>query len=171
MLYSRIFDREAFAAEVERFAGTAAKADTIANRLKRTITERLEGDLAGCRRFSQLLAETIDAYKADRLSEAEYLAQVHTLLTQVQEGTARDLPPQLYRYQHARAYYGVLGEALADTLGDEPTRAELLAEMAIAIERRIEGRKIRDWTTNRHVQRAMMNDIEDELYALGRRTA
>ncbi len=46
-------------------------------------------------------------------------------------------------------------------------RADLLAEMAIAIERRIEGRKIRDWTTNRDVHREMMNDIEDDLYAMG----
>ncbi len=162
-----IFDREAFAAEVERIEGTAAKADTIANRLKRTITERAEEDPAGYRRFSQLLAETIAAYKAGRLSEAEYLAQVRDLLAQMQDGTARDLPPQLFQYQHARAYYGVLGEALADTSGDAPARADLLAEMAIAIERRIEGRKIRDWTTNRDVHREMMNDIEDYLYTMG----
>ena len=164
-----IFDREAFAAEVERVTGTAAKADTIANRVKRAISERLEQDPVAYRRFSQLIEETIEAYRAGRLDEAEYLRQMQAVLGQVQQGARQGVPAQLGRYRHARAYFGVLQEALggafAGALGDEPAD-ELLAEMAIEIERRIEGRKIRDWPTNRDVHRAMMNDIEDYLYTV-----
>jgi type I restriction enzyme R subunit len=68
-----IFDTDAFEAEVERVTGDAAKADTIANRVKRTLIEHLEQDPATYRRFGQMIDATIQAYRDGRLSEAEYL--------------------------------------------------------------------------------------------------
>jgi type I restriction enzyme R subunit len=68
-----IFDRERFAEEVEKIEGTAAKADTIANRVKRTITERMELDPAFYKRFSKMIDETIEAYKEGRISELQPL--------------------------------------------------------------------------------------------------
>ncbi len=50
-----------------------------------------------------------------------------------------------------------------DTLSATPDDA--LADTAIEIEKIIEKRKIRDWVSNRDIQKAMMNDIEDTLYA------
>ncbi len=54
-----IFDAAAFDAEVMLVEGTAAKADTIAYRMKRTITENMAQDPAFYRRFSQMIEETI----------------------------------------------------------------------------------------------------------------
>lgn len=162
-----IFDQEAFAAEVERIAGAAAKADTIANRVKRTLIARVDEDPVAYRRFSQLLTETIEAYRAGRLSELDYLKQAQAILAQVQQGTDRAIPAQLQRYKDARAYYGVLQQEIG-VGADRPSAVgdEQMAEMAIAIERLIEARKIRDWVRNRDIHKAMMNDIEDYLFSL-----
>ncbi len=53
-----IFDKERFAQEVEKIAGPAAKADTIANRVKHTITECMDLDPAFYKRFSKMIDET-----------------------------------------------------------------------------------------------------------------
>ena len=71
-----IFDVEAFHAEVERVEGAAAKADTIAYRMRRTISERMEQDPAFYKKFSQLIEETIAAYKQGRLDEVQYYEQM-----------------------------------------------------------------------------------------------
>ena len=90
------------------------------------------------------------------------------ILGQVQQGTARNIPARLHRYQHAQAYFGVL-QGILEASSDGPTDGiseDILADMAIEIEKVIEGRKIRDWITNRDIQKVMMNDIEDYLYAI-----
>jgi type I restriction enzyme, R subunit len=163
-----IFDREAFASEVEKIEGTAAKADTIAYRVKKTLTMRLAENPQTYRRFSQLISETIEAYRAGRLSEAEYLKRMQDILGQVQQGIARDIPARLHRYQHAQAYFGVLRSILEISPGDliNLISEDVQADMAIEIEEIIERRKIRDWVTNHDIQKAMMNDIEDYLYAI-----
>ena len=162
-----IFDNEAFAIEVEKIEGTTARADTIAYRVKKTITARIAENPRMYQRFSQLISETIEAYRAGRLSEAEYLKQVRDILEQVQQGTARNIPARLHRYQHASAYFGVLQSVLeASSGGLSAIPEDVLADMAIEIEKIIEKRKIRDWVANRDIQKAMMNDIEDYLYAI-----
>ncbi len=69
-----IFDREAFAKEVQLINGTASKADTIASRTAKTIRERMD-DPAFYRRFSELLEQAIAEWRAQRLSDAEYLSR------------------------------------------------------------------------------------------------
>jgi len=162
-----IFDNEAFASEVEKIEGNAAKADTIAYRVKKTITARIAENPQMYRRFSQLISETIEAYRAGRLSEAEYLNRMRDILEQVQQGTARNIPARLHRYQHASPYFGVLQSVLeASSVGLSAIPEDVLADMAIEIEKVIEKRKIRDWVANRDIHKAMMNDIEDYLYAI-----
>jgi type I restriction enzyme R subunit len=163
-----IFDREAFALEVEKVEGIAAKADTIAYRVKKTITSRIAENPQVYQRFSQLITETIESYKAGRLSEAEYLRQMHDILEQVQEGKARTLPARLHQYQHAQVYFSIVQSILETSQNDRASlpSEEVLVEMAIKIEKIIEQRKIRDWVMNRDIHRAMMNDIEDYLYLL-----
>jgi type I restriction enzyme, R subunit len=163
-----IFDQDAFALEVEKIEGASAKADTIAYRVKKTVTSRMGENPAVYQRFSQLLAQTIEAYKAGRLSEAEYLNQVREVLEQLQQGRTNIMPPILHRYQHAPAYFGILQTLLETNIDGLRTfvAAEVLAEMAIEMEKIIEARKIRDWVTNSDVQRAMMNAIEDYLYEM-----
>lgn len=135
-----IFDVEAFEQEIAKVIGANAKADTILHRLKKTAIERMEQDPAFYRKFSQMIDETIQAYRDGRISEAEKLQQANELLDQAQSGQDSSLPHQLRAYRHAGAYYGLLEES-ADELGFNGLAADDIANLAIAFEDIIEGRK------------------------------
>jgi len=163
-----IFDVEAFQAEVEKLGTSAAKADTIAHRVKRTVTEQMEKDPAFYEKFSRLIEETIEAYRQGRISEVEYLEKAAEILHNVQAGRDRDRPEKLYRYRDASAYYGVIHEPLAQYTVDVPgiDMDDLIANVAIRLERIIEERKIRDWTTNLDVQREIKRAMDEYLYSI-----
>src|SRR6185503_1423815 len=105
-----IFDKEHFAQEVEKIEGTAAKADTIANRVKRTITERMDLDPAFYKRFSMMIDETIEAYKEGRISELQYLETVNEAMNRVRNREDDITPSELRRTKHAAAYFGLIRE-------------------------------------------------------------
>ncbi len=164
-----VFDVERFDAEVARLETPAAQADTIAHRVMQAITERMDSDPAFYRRFSKMVQDAIDAYRQGRLSANEYLAVVRRGLQAVRDGQDASLPPRLASFRDARAYYGLLREVLAAADGGAPSGGaddEACAEMAIAIEGIIEGRKVRDWGTNVDVRNQMKADIEDYLFDL-----
>src|SRR5207237_5963120 len=78
-----IFEREEFQAEVEKLQTTAAKADTIAHRTQRTITEKMDEDPVFYCRFGRILQESIDAYRAKRIKEAEYFKEANDVMNSV----------------------------------------------------------------------------------------
>ena len=71
-----IFDGEKFDEEVARIEGAAARADTIAHRIKKTATENMAPAPAFYQKFSKLIDETIEAYRQERLTELGYLERV-----------------------------------------------------------------------------------------------
>jgi len=71
-----IIEREAFQEQVDQARSDRGKADIIANRTKKTITEKMEEDPFFYRKFSVLLNQAIDDYCAPRISDAEYLKRV-----------------------------------------------------------------------------------------------
>jgi type I restriction enzyme R subunit len=161
-----IFDRERFAAEVEKIEGTAAKADTIAHRLKRTISERMELDPAYYKRFSKMIDETIQAYKEGRISELQYLETMNDAMNKVRNREDDVTPPELRHTKHAAAYFGIIRET-AGTYYTEAEQARLMgvaSEIAVSIEKIIEKHKIRDWVRNTDIQNAMKAEIEDYLF-------
>ncbi|MBO0723297.1 MAG: DEAD/DEAH box helicase family protein, partial [Blastocatellia bacterium] len=68
-----IFERERFRAEVDQLPSEAAKADTIAYRTKKTISEKMEEDPTFYRRLSKSIDELIRSWRDERISDAEYL--------------------------------------------------------------------------------------------------
>lgn len=163
-----IFDGDAFAQEVEKLGTAAARADTIAYRLKRTISEKMELDPAFYMRFSKLIEDTIRAYEEGRIGELEYLDIVSDALDQIREGHDRSQPAKLRGYRHASAYYGVIHEALAqdESADEDENQSELIADVAIRLEEIIEAHKVRDWSDNVDIQNNIRNQIDDALYSL-----
>jgi type I restriction enzyme R subunit len=158
-----IFDVEAFDQEVERRIGPAAKADTIANRLVKTISERMDEDPVFFKKFADLVQKAIDDYRQQRITDAEYLRQVSDYLTTVRQGHEAELPEQLANYREAPAYYGVIGEVLVN-YGEQSERKQIATEMAIAIEEIIQPMKGRDWVVRDDIQKDMANSIDDFLF-------
>jgi type I restriction enzyme R subunit len=165
-----IFDVDAFEREMSKIESVAARADTIAHRVKRTISEYMERDPAFYERLSKLIDETIRAYREGRIDEVEYLEQVNKILKTVQSGHDDTVPHKLHAYRDAAAYYGVIREPVSQyTVGGDPEGTDdLIADMAIELERIVEKRKIRDWTMNTDVQNEIRVAMDDYLYETGK---
>ena len=114
-----IFDKEKFAEEVEKITGSAAKADTIASRTAKHITENMDTDPAFYKRFSQLLEETIAAYEQARIDEIEYLKRVTECMNNVLSHTDSDIPASIQNNNAARAYFGLCLEVYKLIVNDE----------------------------------------------------
>jgi type I restriction enzyme R subunit len=159
-----IFDVEAFDQEVERRIGKAAKADTIASRLVKTIHEKMDEDPVFFKKFADLVQKAIEDYRKERISDAEYLNRVTEYLSTVRQGHDTELPDQLANYREAPAYYGVVSEVL-EPYGSEPSEKNQVAtDMAIAIEEIIAPLKGRDWITREDITKQMANAIDDFLF-------
>lgn len=162
-----IFDADAFAKEVENVGGTASKADTIAYRTKRTISERMHDDPVFYRKFSELLVEAIRAFKAQRISDAEYLRRVSAIQDSIRDRSGDNVPPSVRQHDVARAMYGVMLEAVGDGAFDgRKHQKEISAEAGLQIDEIIRTKKIVNWTTNTDIQNQMKNAIEDYLFEL-----
>lgn len=188
-----IFEREAFKAEVDKVTSPRAKADVIANRTKKTITEKMDEDPFFYRKFSILLQQAIDDYKAQRISEAELLAKVTDIMEKVRDGRHDDVPAAVRGSDLAKAFFGELTSQLGGAVpqkseddacavnedpapyagtepraGSPPPMAELLGEVACDIEGIIRQHAIVRWRENTDAQNAMRNDLDDLLFSLQR---
>ncbi|MCR6665761.1 MAG: type I restriction endonuclease subunit R [Methyloversatilis sp.] len=164
-----IFDEAAFQKVVEeQGAGSeknlGAKADMIAHATRRAINERLAKDPAFYEKFSKLIQQAIDDYRAKRLSDLEYLQRVTEIKDAVVSRKGDDLPPALNGDADAAAVYGLLRPFVANHLGDDEQAQNTAAEAAMAvwdIFRR--NRKVGYWD-DLDAQRRTMNEIDDYLY-------
>ena len=158
-----IFDKDAFQKEVEKVEGTASRADMIAHRTKKTIVERMDEDPAFYRKFSEMLEEAIRAFREHRLADRDYLFKV----TEIAEGVCNrkddGIPASLHHLDVAKAFYGILNEAIGLKPGDIRTE-EALAELAIRIDEIVRAEAIVNWVTNMDVRNRMQIAIEDDLH-------
>ena len=161
-----IFERDKFKAEVERLEGAGSKADTIAHRTARTITDKMDDDPVFYRRFSKILEEAIEAYRERRISEGEYLKRATEAMEAVVTRTGDNLPPVLRHRDVAKAFYGVVNEVLGRLPVGAETLPGLAADVAVRIDDAIQARVGVDWRTNMDRQNEMRNAIDDLLYAV-----
>jgi type I restriction enzyme, R subunit len=159
-----IFEREAFDKEVDKARSPRAKADIIANRTKKTITEKMEEDPFFYRRFSTLLEQAIEDYKKARIDEAKYLERVTEIMQQVRDGRQDDAPAVLGGKDLARAFYGAVREAIP--AGTLPIDNEKAAAIAVRLEEIIREHAIVRWRENHDAQNRMRNAIDDYLFEM-----
>jgi type I restriction enzyme R subunit len=164
-----IFDKDAFRKEVEAVAGTASKADTIAYRTKKTISERMAEDPAFYKRFSEMLEDAIRAFHAHRLSDAQYLTQVTEISESVRDRKGDDVPAELRQRDVAKAFYGIALPAVKAQKNDDAAAKTIAREIAIGMDDIIAHRRIVNWTTNPDVQNQMKTELEDMLFDLAKR--
>ena len=157
-----VFDEAEFQKELEGIEGDVAKADTIASRLKRSISEKFEEDPALYKKLSDMIEEAIKAHREKRLTDAQYLAKATEAMDSMRGKNKSDYPEAIRNSDDAKAYYGVLKQELGTQLADD----EVMAEAALKSHNAIEKNKIRDWTNNRDVQNKMAIELEDILYAI-----
>ena len=156
-----IFDKDKFQQEVENTVGKAAKADKIASRTAKHISENMEEDPAFYKKFSQMLKETIADYEAKRLDEAEYLFKVREIMDTVLARTDSDIPDSLREKDVAKAFYGIVNEEFIPKFDDAHIRRKIAADAAIVIDDKIVELTRVDWQNNIDVSKRMIHVIGD----------
>lgn len=164
-----IFDKDKFQQEVENTTGKAAKADKIASRTAKHITEKMDEDPAFYKKFSQMLKETIADYEAKRISEAQYLSRVQDIMNNVLAHNDNDIPEQLKNRDVAKAFYGLTAEVLTEKIQDDVIRKEISIQTALQVDDLIQesvldnGKPIIDWQFKTNITGKLLIDIGDYL--------
>jgi type I restriction enzyme R subunit len=163
-----IFEVSDLSEELEGIEGSAAKADFIASRVKKTCTEKMEEDPVLYQKLSQVIDEAIRAYLEKRMSEEEYLQKMMESWKEAKEQGASKVPADLRANPDAQVYFRLLQEVFGKTegAGERSDLAAISAETALKAAKVIEEKKIRDWTGSRDVENAMLNDLDDLLFSV-----
>ena len=160
-----INDPDALKAVVEETGvSEASRADRIASATRRAITEKMDEDPTFYKQFSELLEETIRAYREKRLSEREYLNSVVDLASKVaRKDRGRDVPESIRGDEDAQAFFGVLDSQLK-TKDDEPVADDEAASIALEIIEIIKSHLIVDIWSNEVAQNNLRNAIDDYFF-------
>jgi type I restriction enzyme R subunit len=164
-----IFDKDKFQQELENTVGKAAKADKIASRTAKYISEKMDEDPAFYKKFSQMLKEAIADYEAKRINEAQYLGRVQEIMNNVLSHTDSDIPEQLKDRDVAKAFYGLTIEALAEKIQDSVVLKVVSIETALQIDDLIKqsvldnGSPVIDWQFKTNISGKLLIEIGDYL--------
>ena len=153
-----------FQEELKQEKNNASKALKILNRTRKYISENIEKDRAFYDRLSQLLQETLNQYKQQRMSEVELLQKAEQLQDEALTRTGDTLPSILEGKQEAKAFFGILKRVLEKENNLNENNINKLANMSINIFQIIEKHRIVDWFKNMDIQNRIKNEIEDYLY-------
>ncbi|MFR9542722.1 MAG: HsdR family type I site-specific deoxyribonuclease [Rikenellaceae bacterium] len=172
-----IFDKEKFAEAVERVAGTAAKADTIASRTAKYITENIEKAPDFYKKFSDMLKDTILAYEQGRISELEYLNKVNSIKESVLNFTDSEIPQQIADNSAAKAFFGLSYEVYKSLYreGCDLDLNGIALNTSLEIDRIIrsfvidDGQVVIDWSSKDAMIGEMKRTIDDYLFDVVKR--
>lgn len=143
---------------------TAARADAIAHATKKAITEHMEEDPAFYEKFSKLIQQAIDDFRARRISDLEYLKVVTGVRDKVVTRKHEDVPDALSGNDDAMAFYGVIKPFFSREGMDKIRVEKAASDAALAINEIVR----RNWKVNFRddldAQKMTENEIDDYLY-------
>lgn len=143
---------------------TASKADTIAHATKKVITEKMDEDPAFYEKFSKLIQQAIEDFRAKRISDLDYLNKVVDIRNKVVGKVHDGIPDKLSGNEDAMAYFGVLKPFLEKHELGEENLESAAADTAIAIHGILEKHKKVHFWDDEDAQKQAVNEIDDYLY-------
>ncbi len=161
-----ILDERGFEEELERLGTPRAKADAIRTRMSKSINAKWDENPAYYKTFSQRIEETLEAYKDQRITEAEYLEQMNEHRRNYAKGEAgqtHTYPEPIRQNGHARAFYSQLQLMIKEETSAYVTDDEL-AGIALTVDEIFENHIKVDWRDNLDVHNKIEQDIDDLLY-------
>jgi type I restriction enzyme R subunit len=151
-----ILDAKAFEKELEKVVGTRAKAETIASRTAKHISERMDEDPVFYKKLSELIRETISDLRAMRISDVVAINRLKELREQAISKKSDDIPEAIMQHEKVIPFY-----RLAKTnsfISDDYT-----IPFAMEVDQIIKQYLIVDWTAKPDIIRKMTFYIGEYL--------
>ena len=163
-----IFDRQGFVtaeeeADNQKEPSEAARADKIAYETKQIISERMEEDPALYQKFSELIQEAIEKFKANQIFPNGYMELVSDIREQVDSQERDDVPDSIKHDREASAYYGVVHLLLKDSAVEKGDCETLAAAVAEKIKEIFDINSKVDFWRDQSAQQTVENSIDDVL--------
>lgn len=141
-----IMDVEAFEKELEKVLGVRAKAETIASRTAKHITEHMDEDPTFYKRLSELVQQTISDLRAQRLSDLEAIKKLKEYREQAISKKGDDIPKALSERDEVIPFYRLL-------MASSKLKPEQGVAFANAVDTIVRKYKVVDWTQKLDVVR------------------
>ena len=159
-----ILNKDDFEKELEELGSLRSKADAIASRMTRSISEKRDENPAYYDSFSKRIRDALALYREKVISEAEYLAKMRTIMGDYHAGRSTvSYPERIKNNVHAQAFFGVL-TALFDEVEDERITPDFVAEVSEEITKIVASHSQVDWTNSKTIHDRISQDIDDLFY-------
>lgn len=173
-----ILNEEGFEEEIVRLSSPRAKADAIRTRMTKSVNTKWDENPAFYKKFSQRIEDIINEYKAKRISEADYLERMRSVMKDYRKGSSGTSYPENIKHNgNAQAFYGVIKEILenedivnssADFVVNEEKEVynceNVIAEISIEVNNIIERDSKIDWHNNPDVHKKISREIDGLFY-------
>lgn len=159
-----ILNEKAFEEEMDRLGSKRARADAIRTRLTKSMSKKWDENPAYYRKFSERIKEAIQAYKDQRISEAEYLNRMRDIMNEYRQGESTDDYPDVIKdNRDAQAFYGVTKDIMSE-VKEQPASYDTLGDLSAKMDKIInEYRKV-DWHDNPDVHNRIEQELDDLLF-------
>lgn len=151
-----ILDAKAFEQELEKVVGARAKAETIASRTAKHISERMDEDPVFYKKLSELIQETISDLRAMRISEVLALNKLKELRDAAITKKSDDVPSEILQNEKTIPFYRL-------ARSNENLDSNNAINFAKEVDNIINQYKIVDWSTKPDIIRKMTFYIGEYL--------
>ena len=141
----------------------AAQADIIGFNTKRVIEERIKVDPAYYEKFSRMIQQAIDDYRAKRINELAYLQKAQEVRAAVLDRPRDDIPVALRGNDHGIALFGVVKKVF-DEVAPNSQGVELAQETAQTVLSVLTTRNVVDFWRNLDARNQTRIDLDHFLY-------
>ena len=141
----------------------AAQADIIGFNTKRVIEERIKVDPAYYEKFSRIIQQAIDDYRAKRINELAYLQKANEVRAAVLDRPRDDIPVALRGNDHGIALFGLVKKVF-DGIAPTDQGVALAQETAQTVLAVLSARNVVDFWRNLDAMNQTRIELDHFLY-------
>lgn len=153
-----VTNRDELNAAIEELGSVTSKAEAIAAQTKRRITERQQDDEVLYGKFSERIAEILQAMHEKKMADIEALKQLREIEKEVDQKKDDETPDVVQSEPGAGALYRNLREMLP--MESEEQYQQIILELANVVQRSATV----DWWRNYEIKRQMRSNVDDYVY-------
>lgn len=151
-----ILDAKAFENELEKVVGARAKAETIASRTAKHISERMDEDPIFYKKLSELIQQTISDLRAMRISDIVAINRLKDLREQAITKKSDDIPEAILQNEKTIPFYRL-------AIANSSFASSVAIPFAIEVDKIIKEYVIIDWSVKPDIIRKMTFYIGEYL--------